>query len=98
MENNICDYYLGLDIGTDSVGWAVTDLNYNLLKFNGKSMWGVRLFDSGNTAAKRRSDRASRRRYKRRRQRINFLQEIFAENIFKVDPGFIQRLEDSKYY
>ncbi|NLY71035.1 MAG: type II CRISPR RNA-guided endonuclease Cas9 [Clostridiales bacterium] len=98
MENNICDYYLGLDIGTDSVGWAVTDLNYNLLKFNGKSMWGVRLFDSGNTAAKRRSDRASRRRYKRRRQRINFLQEIFAENIFKVDPGFFQRLEDSKYY
>lgn len=25
-------YYLGLDIGTGSVGWAVTDKNYNLLK------------------------------------------------------------------
>ena len=23
-------YYLGLDIGTNSVGWAVTDENYNL--------------------------------------------------------------------
>ena len=25
-------YYLGLDMGTNSVGWAVTDANYNLLK------------------------------------------------------------------
>ena len=22
------DYYLGLDMGTDSVGWAVTDMDY----------------------------------------------------------------------
>ena len=27
------DYYIGLDVGTDSVGWAVTDKDYNLLKF-----------------------------------------------------------------
>ena len=26
------DYYLGLDIGTDSVGWALTDSDYNLLR------------------------------------------------------------------
>ena len=26
-------YYLGLDIGTDSVGYAVTDENYALIKF-----------------------------------------------------------------
>ena len=25
------DYYLGLDIGTDSVGYAVTDAEYSLL-------------------------------------------------------------------
>lgn len=31
------DYYLGLDIGTESVGYAVTDENYNILKFNGKT-------------------------------------------------------------
>ena len=35
-------YYLGLDIGTDSVGWAVTDCNYKLLRANNKSLWGVR--------------------------------------------------------
>ena len=26
------DYFIGLDIGTDSVGWAVTDTEYNLFK------------------------------------------------------------------
>lgn len=98
MEKNFGDYFLGLDIGTDSVGWAVTDLNYNILRFNGKSMWGVRLFDSGNTAEVRRTARAGRRRLKRRRQRINLLQDIFAEKIYNVDSGFFQRLEDSKYY
>lgn len=34
------DYYLGLDIGTESVGYAVTDENYNILKFNGKKHVG----------------------------------------------------------
>ena len=27
-----CDYYIGLDMGDASVGWAVTDTNYNILK------------------------------------------------------------------
>ena len=26
------DYYIGLDMGDASVGWAVTDANYNILK------------------------------------------------------------------
>ena len=30
--------------------------------------------------------------------RIELLQELFAEEICKVDPGFYQRLEDSKFY
>lgn len=36
-------YYIGLDIGTNSVGWAVTDEKYRLLKSKGKTMWGIRL-------------------------------------------------------
>ena len=40
------DYYLGLDMGTDSVGWAVTDENYNLIRAKGKDLWGVREFES----------------------------------------------------
>lgn len=39
MQNNKnVDYYVGLDMGDASVGWAVTDLNYNILKFNGKAL------------------------------------------------------------
>ena len=33
-------YFLGLDVGTDSVGYAVTDEQYHLLKFKGDPMWG----------------------------------------------------------
>ena len=38
-------YYIGLDMGTSSLGWAVTDDKYRLLRKKGKDMWGVRLFD-----------------------------------------------------
>ena len=34
-------YYLGLDVGTDSVGYAVTDENYHVLDFRGRAMWGA---------------------------------------------------------
>ena len=54
-------YYLGLDVGSASVGWAVSDENYNLCKFKGKDMWGIRLFETAKTAAERRSKRANRR-------------------------------------
>lgn len=88
------NYYLGFDIGTSSVGWAVTDENYRIQKFNGKLMWGSRLFDEANTAEERRMHRTLRRRLQRRRWRINLLQELFAEEISKVDAGFYQRLND----
>ena len=55
-------YYLGLDIGTNSVGWAVTDENYNLCKYAGKRMWGIRLFEGGETAEQRRISRSNRRK------------------------------------
>ncbi len=48
------EYYLGLDIGTNSVGWAVTNENYQLLRAKGKDLWGVRLFDEAHTAEERR--------------------------------------------
>lgn len=92
------NYYVGFDIGTNSIGWAVTDDRYKLYKFNGHKMWGVRLFDEAQTAESRRQHRASRRRLQRRNARIDLLQELFAEEICKVDPGFYQRLEDSKFY
>ena len=91
-----CDYYIGLDMGDASVGWAVTDTNYNILKFNGKALWGIRLFDSANTAASTRVFRSGRRRIDRTTWRLKMLQELFADEIAKVDTGFFMRLEDSR--
>lgn len=89
------DYYLGLDVGTDSVGWAVTDNSYNLLRLRGKDAWGVRLFDEGETAQSRRMFRTSRRRLQRRKWRLTLLKTLFAEEIAKVDAGFYQRMDES---
>ena len=92
------DYYIGLDMGTSSVGWAVTDTSYNLLRAKGKDMWGVRLFPECSTAADRRSHRTSRRNRNRQKVREAILREIFEKEINKVDTGFFERLKESKYY
>ncbi len=92
------DYYVGYDIGSDSVGMAVTDTDYNLLKYKGRTMWFTRLFDESITAEERRSFRSGMRRVKRRRERINLLQMFFNEPIAKVDPAFFQRLSESNLY
>lgn len=89
-------YYLGLDIGTDSVGYAVTDKQYALLKYHGEPMWGVTLFDAAGLNAERRSYRTARRRLARRRQRVCLLQELFAKEIAKVDRQFFIRLQNSR--
>lgn len=91
-------YYLGLDIGTNSVGWAVTDPSYRLERFHKKDMWGIRLFEQADTAADRRTKRTNRRRLQRRHQRIQLLQELFAEEMTKVDDTFFLRLNESKLH
>ncbi len=88
-------YYLGLDIGTESVGFAVTDQNYHLIRKADKHLWGVRLFPEANTAKERRTNRASRRRLERRRYRIELLRTIFQDDIAKLDSTFFQRLDSS---
>ena len=92
------NYYLGLDMGTSSVGWAVTDQNYQLLRKKGKDMWGIREFDEANSAADRRSHRIDRRRRQRQTARIGLLKEYFADAIMAVDENFFIRLENSKYF
>lgn len=89
------DYYLGLDIGTDSVGYAVTGPDYSLLKYRGEPMWGAMTFDEGSNAAERRGYRTARRRLDRRKQRLQLLQELFAVEIGKIDPNFFIRRKES---
>jgi len=90
-------YYLGLDIGTTSVGWAVTDDRYEIIKRHGKALWGIRLFEQANTAEERRAFRTARRRTERRKNRISLLQQLFSEEIAAKDPGFFVRMKESKY-
>lgn len=97
MSIQMKNYYLGLDIGTNSIGWATTDEEYNLLKARGQDFWGTYLFDAAQTAEKRRMYRTARRRLARKRQRITLLQELFAPEIAKVDFTFFERLNNSKY-
>jgi len=92
------EYYLGLDMGTSSVGWAVTDENYNLLRAKGKDLWGIREFDEAVTAAGRRSKRVARRRRQRECARNGLVKLYFADEIEKIDPLFFVRLENSKYH
>lgn len=90
-------FYLGLDMGTSSVGWAATDSNYKLLRAKGKDLWGVRLFEEAHTSAERRGFRVSRRRRAREIARLGLLKEFFDEAIEAIDPGFYTRLEESKF-
>jgi CRISPR-associated endonuclease Csn1 len=92
------EYYLGLDIGTDSVGWAVCDTNYKIPKFKGNAMWGIRLFEKSNSAEERRGFRSSRRRTQRKRERLKLLEMLFDEEISKIDPAFFIKLRESNLY
>ena len=85
-------YYLGLDMGTSSVGWAVTDSDYLLIRKKGKDMWGIREFDEAVAAAERRSHRTSRRRRQREVARIGLLKSYFADAVLAVDESFFTRL------
>ncbi|MGN1169169.1 MAG: type II CRISPR RNA-guided endonuclease Cas9, partial [Acutalibacteraceae bacterium] len=95
---NFGDYYVGLDIGSDSVGWAVTDTDYNLMKFKGNAMWGIRLLEESNTADERRTFRGGRRRTARSRFRLDCLEMLFDKEICKKDPAFFMRLKESGFY
>ncbi|EGG58379.1 hypothetical protein HMPREF9520_01274 [Enterococcus faecalis TX1467] len=101
------DYVIGLDIGTNSVGWAVMTEDYQLVKKKmpiygntekkkiKKNFWGVRLFEEGHTAEDRRLKRTARRRISRRRNRLRYLQAFFEEAMTDLDENFFARLQES---
>lgn len=85
----------GLDIGTNSVGWCLTDEKNKIIRKQGKALWGVRMFDEASGCAERRQHRSDRRRLKRRKERIELLRLLMAEEINKTDPTFFMRLDQS---
>ncbi|RRK10921.1 type II CRISPR RNA-guided endonuclease Cas9 [Lactiplantibacillus garii] len=84
-------YGVGLDIGSNSVGWTVVDQTGHLIKVKGKTAIGARLFKEGEPAAERRSFRATRRRLKRVKWRLRLLREFFDQPVSKVDEDFFAR-------
>lgn len=96
LRNYRGSYSIGLDMGTGSVGWSVVDENGKLLHFKKQPTWGSRLFDSAQPASEARVHRGQRRRYVRRRWRLNLLQDLFGEEMTQVDPEFFTRLNMSR--
>ncbi|MGT2757516.1 type II CRISPR RNA-guided endonuclease Cas9 [Streptococcus ovuberis] len=100
-------YSIAIDLGTNSVGWCLITDDYKVpakrLPVMGntgkthikKNLMGVLLFDEGQVAAERRMKRVFRRRLTRRRNRLRYLQEIFAEPMQQVDETFFHRLDDT---
>lgn len=93
--DNFKEYNIGLDIGVGSVGWAITDKNGELIKRQNKNLWGSRIFNEANTAAKRRMFRSTRRRIERRKERINMLQSLLLDDMEQLYPNFFPRLRNS---
>lgn len=88
-------YNIGLDIGTNSVGWAVTSTDGKLLRLKKKNAYGSRLFDAAETAKSRRQLRGGRRRIRRRNYRLGLLQQLFEPMILPTDQSFFIRLKNS---
>ena len=91
-------YYLGLDIGSNSIGYAVTDKEYNLLKLHGEPAWGTTVFEEASLSTERRAFRTARRRLDRRQQRVTLVQQLFAEEIAKKDEKFFIRIKGSALF
>ncbi|MGM9873351.1 MAG: type II CRISPR RNA-guided endonuclease Cas9 [Bacilli bacterium] len=96
MDNNK-DLLIGLDIGTDSIGWATTDENFDLVRIKGKTAWGSRIFKEAEDAKKRRLKRTNKRRLNRRNYRLKLLESLFCQNnlIIDKDPNFFNRMNES---
>ena len=83
-------------MGTNSCGWAVTDVRYQLLKDKYGDLWRSHLFDEAKTEKDRRVFRESRRRLQRKQERSDLLQSIFAPDIDPIDPNFFERESQSR--
>ena len=90
--------YVGLDVGTNSVGYAVTNNEYDIKRFHGEPAWGSVVFDEGSLSDERRAFRTARRRLDRKKQRVSFIQEFFAKEINKIDPFFYKRIKEAALY
>lgn len=98
MKNKKEKIYVGIDMGTNSVGYAVTNDAYDIKKYNGEPAWGSVVFDEGALCDERRAFRTSRKNIERKKQRVFLLQQLFAKEIAKKDGRFFVRIKESALY
>lgn len=85
-------YYIGLDIGTNSVGFCAANTNYDILTKGNHLQAGARLFEEAQDAKTRREKRSARRRLARRKLRIKLLQQLFSP---VINDSFFYSLSES---
>lgn len=90
---NKTPYYIGLDLGTSSIGWAVVDTDFHLIRKSGKNLWGVRLFDEADTAKERRTFRRQRRTYNKQHWRIQLLKHELRKYVLSEDANFYRMID-----
>lgn len=99
------EYRLGLDVGTNSIGWALLALNNNKQP-SGIIRMGVRIFSDGrhpksgeSLAVGRRIPKSARRRRDRYlRRRDYFMDTLKQYNLMPVDPDQARKLQDLNPY
>lgn len=89
--------FLGITVSSDQIGWAITNPKYELERVSRKDLWGVRLFDKAETAENRRLLRSSRRMNDRKKRRLQYLKDIFQDEIDQVDPNFLEQLKENRF-
>lgn len=86
-------YTIGIDLGTTSIGYALIDNEFKLIKKGGKNLWGSVLFKEAESAQSTRQFRSARRLKKRRRIRIKLLRDLMSSMISDVDSLFFKKLD-----
>lgn len=90
------EYNLGLLTSPSAVGHVQVDNRLNIMEpTHHQKAIGVYKFGEGETAENRRLHRSNRRSLRRKKARINYLNQEFAKGISTVDPCFFDRIKQS---
>lgn len=95
MKKTKTPYLIGMDIGTNSVGIAMTDKDYNVINVNGKRAMCSRKLGKAETATKRRAARGARIRIDRNQTRQSFVLDALIDIFENLNPNFATYIKES---
>ena len=96
IVNDKPKYGISLDMGTNSIGWAVVwdsgEKADQIVCRKGKRLYGARLFDSAEDSKKYRSARSARRTLGKKIWRLNLLKGVLKDYVLNEDKDFFKNL------